>query len=228
MAAARGGPIVPEHSEECLRYLAQSAVADAYEKISVAPDGTLTHYHQTRARVELADGSVLEQDGGAPRGTPDNPLSDDDVRAKFMRLAVPVLGTSAAENLRSTIEGISNAPDTHQLFALLRPGTPGDLAQRHRTGHRTGSELHDLRHRLVSNRSRSGGKHRGKPTGRQGRFHHRCRARAGRSHAVRFAEEGADIIGADICADIPNTGYPPGTREDLDATVALVENSIAA
>ena len=113
MAAACGGPIVPEHREECLRYLAQSAVADAYEKISVAPDGTLTHYHQTRARVELADGSVLEQDGGAPRGTPDNPLSDDDVRAKFMRLAVPVLGTSAAENLRSTIEGISNAPDTH-------------------------------------------------------------------------------------------------------------------
>lgn len=45
----------------------------------------------------------------------------------------------------------------------------------------------------------------------------------GRSHAVRFAEEGADIIGVDICGDIPNTGYPLGTREDLDATVALVE-----
>ena len=126
VAAACGGPILPEHSEECLRYLAQPTVADAYEKISVVPDGTLTHYHQARARVELADGSVLEQDGGAPRGTPDNPLSDDDVRAKFMRLAAPVLGTSAAENLRSMIEGISNAPDTHQLFALLRPGTPGD------------------------------------------------------------------------------------------------------
>ena len=25
----------------------------------------------------------------------------------------------------------------------------------------------------------------------------------GRSHAVRFAEEGADIIGIDICADLP-------------------------
>ena len=135
MAAACGGPIVPEHSEECLRYLAQPTVADAYEKISVVPDGTLTHYHQARVRVELADGSVLEQDGGAPRGTPDNPLSDDDVRAKFMRLAAPALGTPAAENLRSTIEGISNAPDTHRLFALLRPGTPGDLAQRHHIGH---------------------------------------------------------------------------------------------
>jgi SDR family mycofactocin-dependent oxidoreductase len=45
----------------------------------------------------------------------------------------------------------------------------------------------------------------------------------GRSHAVRFAEEGADIIGVDICADIPGTGYPLGTREDLAETVALVE-----
>jgi SDR family mycofactocin-dependent oxidoreductase len=45
----------------------------------------------------------------------------------------------------------------------------------------------------------------------------------GRSHAVRFAEEGADIIGLDICADIPGTGYPLGTRAELDETVALVE-----
>jgi SDR family mycofactocin-dependent oxidoreductase len=45
----------------------------------------------------------------------------------------------------------------------------------------------------------------------------------GRSHAVRFAEEGADIIGVDICADIPGTGYPLSTREDLNETVALVE-----
>lgn len=45
----------------------------------------------------------------------------------------------------------------------------------------------------------------------------------GRSHAVRFAEEGADIIGVDICADIPGTDYPLSDRQDLDETVALVE-----
>ncbi len=45
----------------------------------------------------------------------------------------------------------------------------------------------------------------------------------GRSHAIRFAEEGADIIGVDICSDIDHTGYPLATREDLDETVALVE-----
>jgi SDR family mycofactocin-dependent oxidoreductase len=45
----------------------------------------------------------------------------------------------------------------------------------------------------------------------------------GRSHAIRFAEEGADIIGVDICADVPNMPYPMSTRADLDATVAAVE-----
>lgn len=45
----------------------------------------------------------------------------------------------------------------------------------------------------------------------------------GRSHAVRLAADGADIIGVDICADIASNGYPMATREELDETVALVE-----
>ena len=45
----------------------------------------------------------------------------------------------------------------------------------------------------------------------------------GRSHAVRLAEEGADVILLDICADIPGVGYPMATKEDLDETVRLVE-----
>ncbi|WP_216893025.1 mycofactocin-coupled SDR family oxidoreductase [Nocardia alni] len=45
----------------------------------------------------------------------------------------------------------------------------------------------------------------------------------GRSHAVRLATQGADIIGVDICADIASINYPLATREELDETVALVE-----
>jgi SDR family mycofactocin-dependent oxidoreductase len=45
----------------------------------------------------------------------------------------------------------------------------------------------------------------------------------GRSHAVRFAEEGADIIGVDICADVPNMPYPMSSKADLDETVRQVE-----
>lgn len=47
----------------------------------------------------------------------------------------------------------------------------------------------------------------------------------GRSHAVRLAEEGADVIALDICAQIPSVPYPMATREDLDETVSLVEKA---
>jgi SDR family mycofactocin-dependent oxidoreductase len=45
----------------------------------------------------------------------------------------------------------------------------------------------------------------------------------GRSHAVRLASEGANIIGVDICADIAANGYPMASRDELDETIALVE-----
>ncbi|GAA4753000.1 mycofactocin-coupled SDR family oxidoreductase [Nocardioides endophyticus] len=47
----------------------------------------------------------------------------------------------------------------------------------------------------------------------------------GRSHAVRFAEEGADIIGVDICAQVPGVEYPMANREDLDETINMVEKT---
>ncbi len=47
----------------------------------------------------------------------------------------------------------------------------------------------------------------------------------GRSHAVRFAEEGADIIAFDLCGQLDSVAYPMPTREDLDETVNLVEKT---
>jgi SDR family mycofactocin-dependent oxidoreductase len=45
----------------------------------------------------------------------------------------------------------------------------------------------------------------------------------GRSHCVRLAEEGADVIAMDICAPIATVAYPLATPEDLAETVRLVE-----
>ena len=47
----------------------------------------------------------------------------------------------------------------------------------------------------------------------------------GRSHAIRLAEEGADIIAVDLCKDIPSIGYPMATPEDLDETAQFVEKT---
>ena len=60
---------------------------------------------------------------------------------------------------------------------------------------------------------------------RQGCLHHGAARGQGRSHAIRLAEEGAKIIGIDICEDVASIAelYPLATQADLDETVRLVE-----
>jgi SDR family mycofactocin-dependent oxidoreductase len=45
----------------------------------------------------------------------------------------------------------------------------------------------------------------------------------GRSHAIRLAQEGADIIAVDICSQIVSVTYPMATPDDLAETVKEVE-----
>jgi SDR family mycofactocin-dependent oxidoreductase len=47
----------------------------------------------------------------------------------------------------------------------------------------------------------------------------------GRSHAVRLAEEGADIIAVDIAGQIASVPYPMATMDDLDETALLVKEA---
>ncbi|OAK56223.1 (-)-trans-carveol dehydrogenase LimC [Rhodococcoides kyotonense] len=46
----------------------------------------------------------------------------------------------------------------------------------------------------------------------------------GRSHAVKLAEEGADVILVDVPNDIVDIGYPTGTAEELAQTAKEVES----
>src|SRR3954447_14172993 len=45
----------------------------------------------------------------------------------------------------------------------------------------------------------------------------------GREHAIRLAEEGADVIAIDLCAQIETVPYPLVTPADLEETVGAVE-----
>jgi SDR family mycofactocin-dependent oxidoreductase len=47
----------------------------------------------------------------------------------------------------------------------------------------------------------------------------------GRSHAVMCAEEGANIVGVDICEDLDVVPYKLGTDEELQETARLVEKT---
>jgi SDR family mycofactocin-dependent oxidoreductase len=46
----------------------------------------------------------------------------------------------------------------------------------------------------------------------------------GRSHALRLAEEGADVIALDVCRQIDTVPYPMADSDDLQTTVDLVKS----
>lgn len=46
----------------------------------------------------------------------------------------------------------------------------------------------------------------------------------GRAHAVRMAQEGADVIAVDICEQIKSNLYPLASPEDLDETANVVKD----
>jgi len=47
----------------------------------------------------------------------------------------------------------------------------------------------------------------------------------GRAQAVRFAEEGADILAVDLCGPVESVIIPPATEDDLAETRKLVEDA---
>ncbi len=47
----------------------------------------------------------------------------------------------------------------------------------------------------------------------------------GRSHALTLANEGADIIGLDLCGEIDSTTYPGSTPADLEETERLIKET---
>lgn len=47
----------------------------------------------------------------------------------------------------------------------------------------------------------------------------------GRAQAVRFAQEGADVIALDVCGPVETVSVPASTPEDLDETARLVRDA---
>lgn len=120
LAASGHGAILPAHSENFEDYIGRPEVAAAYDLIRIQGDATLTHYHHAVVRVASADGVKIVEDNVAPKGSPNNPLSDDEVIAKFLRLAGPVLGAQAAQAIRVSLEGVAELGSLAPLFDALR------------------------------------------------------------------------------------------------------------
>src|SRR2546430_8905875 len=70
-------------------------------------------------RIRLRDGSTLEADLPYQRGGPENPMTPDEVRAKFHENAALALGDAALEALEEGVLSLEEQSDLRALFSLL-------------------------------------------------------------------------------------------------------------
>jgi 2-methylcitrate dehydratase PrpD len=68
--------------------------------------------------IRFADGRTVEESVSAARGTPSNPLTRDEIEAKFRRLAEVVLPAERVMRLATALRGLADLPDMSELAAL--------------------------------------------------------------------------------------------------------------
>lgn len=118
LAAIGADLIAPAHSVELERFLPD--VAPLMERIRVVDDVSLTHYHQCVVRG--LDAAGLERFStrlSAPRGAPGDPMSDDEVRQKFVVLC----GASEPASYLAKIDSLESASTCAWVIGSFHPDT---------------------------------------------------------------------------------------------------------
>jgi 2-methylcitrate dehydratase PrpD len=93
-------------------------VAELRGMVNVLADETVGK-RGARLIITLRDGTTLDHVVRANRGTPDNPLSDDDLNAKLRSIAVPRLGVQGANELLAQCwdcDTLARASDVLRVF----------------------------------------------------------------------------------------------------------------
>jgi 2-methylcitrate dehydratase PrpD len=99
------------------------AVRGLMERVTMTVDQALPQGLEqqawSRVTVRLVDGRRLESAARGASGHPDAPLSDGDLRAKFLACAAPVLGDDAAGGVADQLAHLEEIPDVRALTARL-------------------------------------------------------------------------------------------------------------
>lgn len=87
-----------------------------------SPDPSLPRGVSCRITLTMNDGRELVSQVDHPKGSMGNPMSDGEVAGKFDRLATPVVGDEAAENIREIVDTLEDCDDVAQLMRLTSIG----------------------------------------------------------------------------------------------------------
>jgi 2-methylcitrate dehydratase PrpD len=100
-----------------------AAVQAVRSRITLIPSPELSAAvpaRQAIVEIDLANGATVRRHAKAVRGTPDNPMTAQEIEAKALDLMSPVIGTSKAEELVAYIRQIEGVRSLRELRPLLR------------------------------------------------------------------------------------------------------------
>jgi 2-methylcitrate dehydratase PrpD len=102
--------------------LADRRVLSLAERVRHQADDTLPfpRTYGGRLRIHLRDGRIREADEIVNRGHPDRPLTDEEVRAKFVSNARRRLDNGAVEKLVETVWRLDELDSLDELVALAQ------------------------------------------------------------------------------------------------------------
>jgi 2-methylcitrate dehydratase PrpD len=107
------------------RVLDDARIRAMARRIEVSADDEMTlkraDYPTAHVRIGLRDGRTLSQTTGVVRGDAANPVSSEEVVAKFLSLASGPLGDGRAREVLEAVETVDALKDVRDLTALLAP-----------------------------------------------------------------------------------------------------------
>ena len=75
---------------------------------------------QAIVEIELGDGRTVRHHAKAVRGTPDNPMTTQEIEDKALDLVTPIIGQRRARSLVAAIAQLEKMRSVRELRALLK------------------------------------------------------------------------------------------------------------
>lgn len=105
------------------RRMKEKRLVKMKERVDLLPDQSLSQAQIPRqgiVEVTTQDGETYKEHVVSARGTPDNPMSTEEVEKKAMHLMAPVLGEGQAQELIDKISKLESLATARELGSLLK------------------------------------------------------------------------------------------------------------
>ena len=119
VALKEGQALLAQFTDEKLKDL---QLNDLMGRMHVSLDSSLPRGVSCRMTMTLRNGTKLVSQVDYPKGSIQNPMSDEELHAKFESLAAPVVGAARVQQIAAKINGLEQCADVGELMALTQAG----------------------------------------------------------------------------------------------------------